>query len=313
MKESNNEFKNPPPRVLLVEDDPVSAFLIQQTFELQNLPLDHATNGEIALDMHREGRYRLIISDWMMPKMNGVDLCRAFRRLDGPYVYFILCTSKDQKSDRVEAYDAGVDDFMTKPLDRDELQNRLRVAFRILAAEEAVQRQKSELEAMNERLNHLAVTDELTKLTNRRRFQEMLEEGIQEHVRAGDQVSLILLDVDRFKGLNDDFGHPAGDEALRLLARLLKDCARKHELPARYGGEEFAVILQRCGKPMAVVAAERFRKAIEDAVWPDRPITASLGVATCGPTLSTLSDLVAAADQALYSAKQNGRNRVEVS
>lgn len=300
------------PRVLLVEDDPVSAYLIQQMFQAQNLPLDHAINGAVALEMHRKNRYRLVISDWMMPEMNGVDLCRAFRKLGGAYVYFILCTSKGQKSDRVEAYDAGVDDFMTKPLDRNELHIRLRVALRILEAEEVVQRQKAELEAMNEKLNHLAVTDELTGLYNRRRFQEMLEEGVQEHLRAGDQVSLILMDIDRFKSLNDEFGHQAGDEALRIVARVLKENARRHELPARYGGEEFAVILQRCGREEAARAAERFRVAIEKAEWPDRNITSSFGVATCDPLVGSLTDLVAAADQALYAAKQNGRNRVEV-
>jgi len=300
------------PRVLLVEDDPVSAYLIQQMFHAQNLPLDHATNGAIALDLHRQNRYRLVLSDWMMPEMNGVYLCRAFRGLGGPYVYFILCTSKGQKSDRVEAYDAGVDDFMTKPLDRNELHIRLRVALRILEAEEVVQRQKAELEAMNEKLNHLAVTDALTGLYNRRRFQEMLEEGIEEHMRVGDQLSLVLMDIDRFKSLNDQFGHQAGDMALKIVADVLKEHARRHELPARYGGEEFAIILQRCTRSEAVVAAERFRNAIEATTWPDRPITASFGVATCGTNITTLSELVSAADQALYSAKQNGRNRVEV-
>jgi diguanylate cyclase (GGDEF)-like protein len=309
---NDNEKAPAKPRVLLVEDDPVSAYLIQQMFQAQDLPLDHAVNGAIALEMHRMNRYRLVISDWMMPEMNGVDLCRAFRRLGGPYVYFILCTSKGHRSDRVEAYEAGVDDFMTKPLDRNELHIRLRVALRILEAEEVVQKQKAELETMNAKLNHLAVTDELTNLYNRRRFQEMLEEGIEEHVRAGDQVSLILMDIDRFKSLNDQFGHQAGDEALRRVAEILKVNARRHELPARYGGEEFGVILQRCGQHEAAIAAERFRAALENAEWPDRQITASFGVATCGPCICTLSDLVAAADQALYRAKQNGRNRVEL-
>lgn len=312
-KPINEVEKNPAkPRVLLVEDDPVSAYLIQQMFQAQDIPLDHAINGLIALEMQRESRYRLVISDWMMPEMNGVDLCRAFRGLGGPYVYFILCTSKGQKSDRVEAYDAGVDDFITKPLDRNELHIRLRVALRILAAEEVVQRQKAELEKMNERLNHLAVTDELTGLYNRRRFQEMLEEGIQEHLRAGDNASLILLDIDNFKKLNDAYGHQAGDEALRRVAKILKEHARRHELPSRYGGEEFGIILQRCGAAEAARAAERFRLALEQSEWPDKAITASFGVATCGKHIRSLSELVAAADQALYMAKQNGKNRVEV-
>ncbi|MDR3692434.1 MAG: diguanylate cyclase [Fimbriimonas sp.] len=314
MELSTNEVEKASvrPRVLLVEDDPVSAYLIQQMFHAQNLPLDHATNGAIALDLHRQNRYRLVLSDWMMPEMNGVDLCRAFRRLGGPYVYFILCTSKGQKSDRVEAYDAGVDDFMTKPLDRNELSIRLRVALRILEAEEVVQRQKAELEEMNEKLNHLAVTDALTGLYNRRRFQEMLDEGFAEHMRVGDQLSLVLMDIDRFKNLNDHFGHQAGDAALQRVADILRENSRRHELPARYGGEEFAIILQRCTRSDAHIAAERFRAAIEVADWPDRPITASFGVATCGHNILTLNELISAADQALYMAKQNGRNRVEV-
>ena len=314
MESNSTESERAPakPRVLLVEDDPVSAYLIQQLFMAQDLPLDHAGNGAIALEMQRQNRYRLVISDWMMPEMNGVDLCRAFRGLGGPYVYFILCTSQGQKSDRAEAFDAGVDDFMTKPLDRAELHIRLRVALRILEAEEVVQRQKAELESMNAKLNHLAVTDELTSLYNRRRFQEMLQEGIDEHIRTGDQVSLILADIDRFKSLNDQFGHQAGDEALRRVADIMRQNSRRHELPARYGGEEFGIILQRCGLFEAAIAAERFRSALENASWPDRPITASFGVATTGVHIQTMSELVAAADQALYSAKQKGRNRVEL-
>jgi diguanylate cyclase (GGDEF)-like protein len=314
MELGNNEVEKVSvrPRVLLVEDDPVSAYLIQQMFHAQNLPLDHATNGAIALDMHRQNRYRLVLSDWMMPEMNGVDLCRAFRQLGGPYVYFILCTSKGQKSDRVEAYDAGVDDFMTKPLDRNELHIRLRVALRILEAEEVVQRQKAELEAMNEKLNHLAETDALTGLYNRRRFQEMLEEAIDEHRRAHDSLSLVLMDIDRFKSLNDEFGHLAGDAALKQVAAVLMENARRHELPARYGGEEFAIILQRCSRFEALIAAERFREAIEKMEWPTRKITASFGVATADDQVASLNDLVSAADQALYLAKVNGRNRVEV-
>jgi diguanylate cyclase (GGDEF)-like protein len=165
---------------------------------------------------------------------------------------------------------------------------------------------------MNEKLNHLAETDALTGLYNRRRFQEMLEEAIDEHRRAHDSLSLVLMDIDRFKSLNDEFGHLAGDAALKQVAAVLMENARRHELPARYGGEEFAIILQRCSRFEALIAAERFREAIEKMEWPTRKITASFGVATADDQVASLNDLVSAADQALYLAKVNGRNRVEV-
>lgn len=453
------------PRVLVVEDDPVAAMLMTRLLQSQGLEADHASTGRLAIDMHRRTPYRLVVSDWMMPEMDGVELCREFRRLEGSYVYFVLCSAKGQKEDRIQAFEAGVDDFISKPVDRNELHSRMNVARRILAAEDVLQRQKLELEGttqklvdinsslilasrrfeelfnglpvacftfdedglihewnreaqsvfgiqaheailrplddvftpddkspwttekvdaifqgsdlpqidwtfvtpdnrkkylacnviclrsqngrpvgavcaslditerkeaeqqirsfaqqvdaqraaleeMNERLNHLAVTDGLTGLWNRRRFQEALLEVAESHQRLGKPFSLILLDIDHFKRINDDFGHQVGDEILRHFARILQRHSRSHEVPARYGGEEFAVILQQCSMEEALVAAERFRSAVEDFAWPHRQVTSSLGVATWdGEDLKT-DLLVDHADQALYASKQTGRNRV---
>jgi two-component system cell cycle response regulator len=459
-------------RVLVVEDDPVAAMLMIRLLQSQGLAADHATTGTAALEMHHRMPYRLVVSDWMMPEMDGVELCRAFRKLEGSYVYFVLCSAKGQKEDRLQAFEAGVDDFISKPVDRNELYSRMNVARRILAAEDVLQRQKLELEGtaqkladinsslilasrrfeelfnglpvacftfdesgqihewnreaqavfgiqahnailkplgdvlamsddspwteemidaiftgpdqpqfdwsfitpqgerkylacnviclrsqnghpvgavcanlditarkqaeqqiseqmlrineyaaqvsaqkaaleeMNERLNHLAVTDGLTGLWNRRRFQEALLEVADAHSRASKPFSLILLDIDHFKRVNDDFGHQVGDDILRGFARILKQQSRSHEVPARYGGEEFAVILQQCGHEEALVAAERFREAVSDYEWPHRSITTSLGVATWDGDELRIDALIAQADQALYAAKQAGRNRV---
>ena len=458
-------------RVLVVEDDPVAAMLMTRLLQSQGLAADHATTGTQALEMHHRTPYRLVVSDWMMPEMDGVELCRAFRKLEGTYVYFVLCSAKGQKEDRLEAFAAGVDDFISKPVDRNELFSRMNVARRILAMEDRLQRQthelegtaqklvdinsslilasrrfeelfnglpvacftfdeqglvhewnreaqnvfgiqahqavlrplseilarsddspwtedmveaifagpdqpqfdwtfetpqgenkylacnviclrngtghpvgavcanlditarkhaedqvaeqmlrineyasqvsaqKAALEEMNERLNHLAVTDALTGLWNRRRFQEALLEVAEAHARAERPFSLILLDIDHFKRVNDDFGHQVGDEILRLFARLLQRHCRSHEVPARYGGEEFAIILQQCGPEEALLASERLRRAIAEAEWPHRSITTSLGVATWDGDLDGIDALVAQADQALYGAKQMGRNR----
>lgn len=169
--------------------------------------------------------------------------------------------------------------------------------------------QKRELERMNEQLNHLAVTDGLTGLWNHRKFVEVLEDAIMQHNRSDEQFSLILIDVDHFKKYNDVFGHQAGDEALTEFARILKDNARNHELPARYGGEEFAIVLRQCGEEEAMIAAERFRVAIENHTFPHRKVTGSFGVATCCAGRIDSRTIISQADIALYSSKASGRNK----
>ncbi len=134
------------PRVLVVEDDPVAAKVAKRLFAGQNVEVDLATDGRVALEMYRTNRYRLVLSDWLMPEINGVELCHEFRNLIGPYTYFLLCSAKGQKEDRMEAYNAGVDDFLNKPLDPQEFYARLTVARRILATEDALVAQNDALE-----------------------------------------------------------------------------------------------------------------------------------------------------------------------
>lgn len=157
------------PRVLVVEDDPVSAMLVKRLLMAQGMEVDLAVDGRVALDMHRQKSYRLVISDWMMPEMDGVQLCREFRNLRGQYVYFILCSAKGERADRLEAFGAGVDDFLSKPLDREELHARLKVAARILACDEDLQQQKAELEQSSRLLQDM---NECLKLASRR-FEEL--------------------------------------------------------------------------------------------------------------------------------------------
>lgn len=177
-------------------------------------------------------------------------------------------------------------------------------------------RAQRQLEAANRQLARLATTDPLTGLKNHGAFMSELESQLQFGLRAGRSLSLLMLDVDRFKEYNDAFGHPAGDEILRQVATLLRDTARRSDIVARYGGEEFAIILPETDGVGAVGFGERFRAAIEDCAWPRRTITVSVGAATIAFPGSGLpegrwsSDLIAAADQALYHSKTGGRNRV---
>jgi diguanylate cyclase (GGDEF)-like protein len=170
--------------------------------------------------------------------------------------------------------------------------------------------QKVALEEANERLATLAVTDGLTGLWNHRRFREELETAFARSRRMSEPLSAVLLDVDHFKLYNDAFGHPAGDVVLQRVAAIMRNACRAHEAVARYGGEEFAIILPGAAEDEAFAAAERIRVAITEAIWPERAITASLGVATVTPNDKMPDDVLQKADAALYASKQSGRNKV---
>jgi diguanylate cyclase (GGDEF)-like protein len=178
---------------------------------------------------------------------------------------------------------------------------------------EKLEEDKRAMALANLRLTSLATTDGLTGIKNHRAFQEQLHVELHAAARYDVPVSLILLDVDHFKRLNDEFGHPAGDSVLIDIGRMLQECARECDYVARYGGEEFVVILPRTDGTGAVVLAERFRAALEIANWQFSPVTASFGVATAAPSCASSESLIGRADAALYNAKIAGRNRVVVA
>lgn len=473
-------------RILVAEDDSVSALILRRTLEKMGYEVTVVRDGLEAWDRILREDFRLVISDWMMPNMDGVQLCRRIRsRKECPYVYLILLTAKGAREDRFEAMEAGADDFLVKPLDASELTARLNVARRILSMQqelqerteiqerlaeeleqknsdlcEAIERsqqanhrfaqlfeglpaacyscdvegrifewnqaayeqfgfhphevigchiwdlfpeecpekqdqrrreqqemirrvtagqelmgleatlrakngtplcvlmnviplrttsgaitglicasvditrrkllenelahkykvekdlnrqlqQKSaELIRANEKLAEMVTTDGLTGLKNHRYFREMLEKTFMRAVREGTPLSIVMLDVDKFKQYNDTFGHPAGDEVLRTVATLLQRSTRRNDLVARYGGEEFVLLLPDTGEHEARKVAERVRKAVANHPWTLRPVTISLGIATLDEDASTPSLLVDQADKALYFSKNHGRNRV---
>jgi len=204
----------------------------------------------------------------------------------------------------LEGLRAGADDFLIKPPDADELAVRLEIAGRIINVHEV-------LAQKNLRLAELATVDELTQLKNRRRFNEDLEHHVALSTRGGTPLSLVLLDVDRFKQYNDTFGHPAGDEVLRGVSASLRAGLREHDMVARFGGEEFVVLLPSTDADTAVMVSERLRAAIAARTWPFGTVTASFGIATDHPARAESAvSLVERADQALYRAKRAGRDRV---
>jgi two-component system cell cycle response regulator len=447
-------------RVLIAEDSTVARKLLERNLQQLGYEVVATEDGAQAWAAYQQAPTPIVITDWEMPHMNGVELCRAIRQHPTEqYTYLMMLTARGQKEDKLEALDAGADAFLSKPLDIAELQANLRVAERILQAEADLQAQKrqlqdlneelvsqneqlqqsyrlveyanrrfvelfehvpvacftvdmegsirewnlaaqqlygytkeevlfqpfyakafrganasyihdilqrvmqgsivtgiesedydsegnlhyvirsvfpirnpnrevvgaivsavdvtyrveyeNQLKALNQKLQSLAVTDGLTGLHNHRAFQDYLEEQFQVAMRNRQPLAVILMDVDHFKQYNDTYGHQAGDEVLRQVAQILSAHVREGDFVARYGGEEFVVVLPRADSGSAVAVAERLREAVQSAEWRLRPVTGSFGVACIRPDMETRQELIEAADQALYQAKKNGRNRVE--
>ncbi len=291
-------------KILVAEDQPTAALFLSRILERMGHQVVLASDGEKAWRVLREGDAPLLISDWMMPNLDGLELSRRIRAVGGErYIYIILLTSMDRREDRLKALRAGADDFLIKPPDPDELALRLEIAERILTVHDRLARQ-------NMRLAELATIDELTGTKNRRRFREDLDLLFNQAIRLGAPLSLIMLDIDHFKQFNDTFGHPAGDEVLHRVGSILNMAVRSHDVVARYGGEEFVVLLPATDAAEALEVAARLRIAISSRTWMHRQVTASLGVATTLPDVSSAAVLLNQADQALYQSKQKGRNLI---
>jgi two-component system chemotaxis response regulator CheY len=290
-----------PMRILVAEDEEMTAAALRGRLAGMGHDVAVATNGLDAWQMLQAEHIPLVLSDWMMPGLDGPSLCRRVRaRGELPYTYFILLTARKERSDRMEGLRAGADDFLVKPVDAEELAVRLTIARRILSVQDRLERQ-------NALLAELASTDELTGLDNRREFLRVLEANLALASRQAFPLSLILFDVDHFKSYNDEFGHPAGDVALRAVADAARSVCRAHEPAARYGGEEFAIIVFGSSEDAQSVA-ERMQAALAARAWPNRPLTASFGIATTGKLSQSASELMEQADRALYRSKSRGRN-----
>jgi diguanylate cyclase (GGDEF)-like protein/PAS domain S-box-containing protein len=237
----------------------------------------------------------------------GAEFDWTFTRDDGRVVHLackVLCLT-NRKGDVIAAV-AGNLDITERVQAQKKIEEQVREIKSYL---KVMERQRLKLQDANRQLRRLAVTDGLTGLMNRRRFNELLDESLDRAMRQNQIFSIILFDIDHFKKLNDEFGHNAGDEILVKFANVLKDAARRYERPARYGGEEFAIVLDNCDAHGARLAAERFRTAVNGEDWPYRDITVSVGCSTFSGVESARG-MIEFADEALYFAKSQGRNRV---
>lgn len=291
--------------LLVVEDDPVSRRLVEAFSTRWGYEVTAVENARDAWDiLQKPDAPSLVVSDWMMPDMDGLELCRRIRAMErDDYIYVILLTAKDRKEDIVEGLKAGADDYLVKPFHKDELRYRIRTGERIVTLEQ--------------RIRHMAETDPLTQLLNRGAFMMRLEAEIGRSRREQSPLSIVLADLDHFKSVNDTHGHQAGDEVLRRVGDLLKSSSRPYDIHGRYGGEEFILCLPGAGRTRSRGIAERIRAQVQGMDIPlpfgrgSLRISASFGVATLSPLeQETLDPLIKRADEALYRAKAEGRNRV---
>jgi diguanylate cyclase (GGDEF)-like protein len=293
-------------RVLIADDDPVSRHLLAATLDRLGYSLTFAADGTEALKLSQEpDGPRLAILDWMMPGLDGLEVCRALRQQAGAYIYVLLLTSRTGRDDRLEAFDAEIDDFLTKPFDPEELRARLRAAERVLRLQEQLLR-------VQEALRHEATHDHLTGVWNRRSILDRLRGEWSRARRLATPLSVALCDLDRFKSINDTHGHLVGDAVLCESARRMVGALREYDAIGRYGGEEFLLVLPGCEAAGAVTVAERVRQAVELRHLAGHQcfVSVSVGVAAMQSDHDTVEELVQRADEALYRAKREGRNRV---
>ena len=300
-------------KILAAEDNPVFQATLRSMLTKWGYEVTVAKDGNEALRvLQAEDAPQLAILDWMMPGIDGVDVCRRVRSVGRePYIYILLLTARTDSEDLVEGMDSGADDYLTKPFNVSELRARLRAGERILDLQQ-------QLLAAREALRQEATHDSLTGLLNRNAIFGMLQLELDRARRESREISMLMADLDQFKKVNDRYGHLAGDAVLRESAQRMKSSTRAYDSLGRYGGEEFLVVLPGCGGQAAVAQAERLRAAIgsEPVLVGGRSlaVTCSIGVA-CRPSgmAGDMDALIREADCALYAAKENGRNRVVCS
>jgi len=292
-----------PMRVLIADDDRLSALMLEASLKASGYEVTVVSDGGEAWEiLEPDDRPQIAILDWMMPIMDGLEVCRKVRRASGPYVYILLLTGNTDPDSVVTGMDAGADDYIRKPFHPAELKARLRSGKRIVDLEEKLRRQ--------------ATHDALTRILNRGAIMERIAIEMERAYRENENLCIAMVDLDHFKDVNDTFGHSAGDTVLCETASRMSSVLRPYDSIGRYGGEEFIVVFPRCDVSAAAAIAERIRRSISIAPVGARneriSVTASIGIAEARNSKDA-DAVIREADRALFRAKQAGRNRIEFS
>ncbi len=298
-------------RVLIAEDDAMYRRILESWLGQWGFGTIFARDGEQAWEiLQQEPPPQLLIVDWVMPKVDGIELCRRIRqKQQGRYQYVLLVTGKEEKRNVVQGLEAGADDYLTKPFDRNELHARIKVGKRILSLQR-------DLILAREELLFRATHDALLGIWNRGALLDAFRRVLERAARSQSPTAVLMIDVDHFKKVNDSRGHLTGDIVLREIVSRMQKAVRPYDLVGRYGGEEFLIVLPDCDRNEAHDSAERIRRAVADepvvANGSKFPVTISIGVAITTPGDTSESEVLASADTAMYQAKSAGRNCIKV-
>jgi diguanylate cyclase (GGDEF)-like protein len=311
MNTTNPKFQ----RILLVDDDLVVRAKVSESLEEDGFEVILAKNGHDGITAYQQHQPDLILVDAIMPILDGFEFCQQLKNLGEQLTPILMITSLDDSASVDRAFASGATDYITKPINLSILRQRVK---NLVHQSHLIKNQLDELHQANHNLQLLANLDSLTKLSNRRGFDDYIQKEWERMQRSEAPLSLIMCDVDFFKNYNDRYLHPNGDKCLIEVAMAMQKIVRRPgDLVARYGGEEFAVVLPNTDTLGAVSVAENIRLAIKNlqinheasAVCPY--VTVSVGVSTIIPTRENqFQDLIHAADRALYQAKSQGRDRV---
>jgi diguanylate cyclase (GGDEF)-like protein len=308
-------------RVLVIDDDPDTRLLLEKTLGNAGYAIFSAANGKEGLEKAMQCHPQLVLVDRMMPEMDGLAFCRALRSARiGRGVYLVMLTAIEDPDQIVEAYEAGIDDYVPKPVNPKILLARLRAGERVVSLQQEVESDRedirrfaAELAMSNRRLEEAALLDPLTGIPNRRYAMDRIQQEWAAAERSVRPLACMVIDVDHFKRVNDTHGHDVGDLVLQRVADVLRHSARTHDVVCRIGGEEFLMICPDSDAASAGQFAERLRQAVGSARVQignvSLQVTISIGVAAMAASMRAPDAMIKAADQAVYAAKQAGRNR----
>lgn len=300
-------------RVLLVEDDPIQASVTKSILMKVGYEVLLAEDGINAIKLVKSEKPDIILLDVILPGMDGYEVCR-WLKLDesSKGIPVIMLTVKKELSDKISGLQIGADDYLPKPYNELELNARIYASLRTKALQDELKLKNKQLEDLLERVNYMAITDALTGLFNRRHFRVVLTSEYERAKRYRTPFSLVMIDIDHFKKINDTFGHDVGDAVLKEVSDIFLKNVREIDTASRYGGEEFIIILPNTDKAHSLIVAERIRQQIENHEFDKvgRRISVSIGVSGMPDAEAENEEkLIRCADFAMYRAKQLGRNR----
>jgi diguanylate cyclase (GGDEF)-like protein len=308
----------PKGNILYVEDSKTQGSLTKEFLEKNGYEVTWLIEGKSVFRTATTRPFDVILLDRVLPDMDGSEICRQLKHAeDTKGVPVIMLSAKSTTAEKVQGLDAGADDYLPKPYDETELVARIYAALRTKRLQDELRRKNDEMKEMLTKVERLSITDTLTGLFNRRRFETVLESEFNKASRYKTPLSCVMIDIDHFKAVNDTYGHAVGDTVIRDLARIIQDKIRNVDTACRWGGEEFIILAPMTTKSNAIPPARRILQTVSDHAFAgvkDRNVTVSIGIADLsGSAIDTSDKLIQEADMALYAAKKNGRNRIELA